>query len=240
VEKLIVANWKMNPATEKEAVALARAIDSPSTVICPPFPFLKSVGSVLKKGVLGAQDLFWEETVGPYTGEVSAQELKDAGVRYVIIGHSERRATLRETDGMIAKKLRAAINAGITPILCVGEKLAVREKGEQRTFLFRQLEIDLALVQEETARVYIAYEPIWAIGTGQNDTPEDAEAIAEMIKAHLKKAGASLDAHVLYGGSVNAQNARGFFEQKEIEGALVGGASLKPEEFLGILAAGRT
>ena len=229
----------MNPATEKEAVALARAIDNPSAVICPPFPFLRSVGSVLKKSVLGAQDLFWEESAGPYTGEVSAQELKDAGVRYVIIGHSERRIHLRETDGMIAKKMHAAIRAGITPLLCVGEKWAVREKNEHGAFIARQLEIDLALVQGETARIFIAYEPIWAIGTGHNDTPEDAEEVAEMIKAHLKKAGVSLDAHVLYGGSVNAQNARGFFGQKEIEGALVGGASLKPDEFSGILAAAR-
>lgn len=237
MEKLIVANWKMNPATESEAVALARAIDKPSVVICPPFLFLQEVGKALKKAELGAQDLSSQEGVGPYTGEVSAEELRGIGVKYVIVGHSERREQQKETDGMVAKKMRAALDAGLTPILCVGEKWEVRKNNAHKNFITRQLEIDLALVREEEMRVYIAYEPIWAIGTGRNDSPEDAAEIARTIRKHLDSTGVILDAHVLYGGSVSALNAGGFLTQSEIEGALVGGASLKPEEFLGILAA---
>ncbi|HTY40051.1 MAG TPA: triose-phosphate isomerase [Candidatus Paceibacterota bacterium] len=228
--KLIVANWKLNPQSAAEAAALAAAIDSADAVVCPPFPFLQAVHEVLKQGTLGAQDVFWEEG-GAYTGEVSAMMLKSVGVRYVIIGHSERRR-LGETDEMVNAKVRAAQAAGLVVILCVGEPKEVRDQGlpAAQAFVGDQLAKDLAGV---TGKVVVAYEPIWAIGTGVPDKPEETAVMAQFIR---EKSGAIT---VLYGGSVKPENAAGFLQLGEISGALVGGASLSAESFNQIIEAGR-
>ena len=188
MRKIIIANWKMNPDSTGRATKLAEESDIEGLVICPPFPFLKVAGKVIKKAELGAQDLFWEEE-GPYTGEVSGAQLKDLGVEYVIIGHSERRK-LGETDEMAAKKIVAAVKTGLTPILCVGESKKERASGKTKEVLEKEVRIDLSLVAS----------------------------------------GYTLNPIIIYGGSVNSKNAKDFLKRKEIEGALVGGASLDAEE----------
>jgi len=232
MKKLIVANWKMNPQTEQQAIRLARAEDQKGVVICPPFPFLDGVKGKLKKADLGAQDLFWEDPPtggGPYTGEVSVLMLKRLGARYVIIGHSERRRWLGETDEMINRKVVSAARGGLKVILCVGEPLSVRKKGlyAAKQFVKSQLRKNLKSVRSP---VIIAYEPIWAIGTGKPDRPEDTLTMVRFIKG---VAGSSC--RVLYGGSVTSQNVKSFLCYKEMYGALVGGASLKAQEFRKII-----
>ncbi|MFH1193116.1 MAG: triose-phosphate isomerase [Candidatus Jorgensenbacteria bacterium] len=255
MSKLLVANYKMNPRTAAEAVRLARACDAKNVVIAPPFPFIAAVGGVLKNAVLGAQDVFWDGS-GAYTGEVSSIQLKALGVRYVIVGHSERRA-LGETDAMVNKKVGAALAAGLKVILCVGEPLAVRKRGfaAAKNFVKKQLIKDLRETTNyklQTVRLsrahrrgatnlLIAYEPLWAIGTGRAAKPADASAMAKFIKKLLTThpstpssgpRGYSLPTvRVLYGGSVNAGNVGSFLVEPNIDGALVGGASLKPVEF---------
>ncbi len=232
-KKLIVANWKMNPTTEKAAVLLAKQVDFKGVVICPPFEFLNRVGAGLKKASLGAQDVFWKEQ-GAFTGEISPLMLKDADVKYVIIGHSERRA-LGETDEMINLKIKASLRAGPKVILCVGEPLAVRRRGlsAARSFVLNQLKSDLRGVSDRR-NVLVAYEPIWAIstsGTGLTDTPEKAGQMAEYIKKSLP------GIKVLYGGSVTSKNAASFVKYPGLYGALVGGASLRAAEFKKIIKA---
>lgn len=235
--KILIANWKMNPVTEKEAVALARAEDVRSAVICPPFPFLGAVKKVLKRASLGAQDGFWKE-VGAYTGEVSPLQLKKIGVKYVIIGHSERRLNLGETNEMIAQKLFVALRAGLTPIFCVGETKEEHERGEMKEVLDRQLRVGLAAVRAGTIakEFFITYEPVWAISTmpgATADTPEGAAEAIRYIKSQVKDL--VRPPVLIYGGSVNAVNAAGFLRHPDISGALVGGASLKPVEFKKII-----
>lgn len=237
--KLIIANWKMNPATLNEAVALARATDIDGLVIAPPFPFLEAVKKEIKKATLGAQDVADENPPGggPYTGEVSASELKSLGVQYVIVGHSERRR-LGETDEMIAKKMKAAVDAGLIPVLCVGETAEEHSTGRAKEVVSRELKIGLFLLTLDPKpsmlnAFAIAYEPIWAISTNKNavaDTPEDAANMVVYIRGQLGKLGFPPATPVLYGGSVNAANAEGFLNKKEIDGALVGGASLEPDD----------
>lgn len=233
MNKLLVANWKLNPEKLSEAVKLAEAIDKKCVVICPPFPFLAAVGKVLKYAKLGAQDIFWEEK-GPFTGEVSPAMLKDLGVKYVIIGHSERRRWLGETDEMIGKKVAAVLRAGLKVILCVGEPVSVRKKGGALTaerFVREQLVRDLKFVKRlksKTKDIIVAYEPVWAIGTGHYDTPKDMLAMTSVIKRVLPVG-------VLYGGSVDSKNVGNFIKYREVDGALVGGASLKVEEFKKII-----
>ena len=225
--KLIIANWKLNPTTEREAIKLAKESDIDGLVICPPFPFLEAVAKVIKKAKLGAQDLFWEEK-GAYTGEVSAAQLKDLGVEYVITGHSDRRK-LGETDEMIAKKIEAALKSSLTPVLCVGETQEERSGGKARETVERELKIGLSLVGNSelaTRNLIVAYEPIWAIGTGASDTPEDMLEMVELIRRQAS----SVKRQVIYGGSVTSENAEEFLKHKEISGALVGGASLNPKE----------
>ena len=238
--KLVVANWKLNPETEGGAIGLARLVDAKNVVIAPPLVFLSVIKKVLKKAKLGAQDVFWEEK-GAYTGEVSSTQLKNIGVKYIIIGHSERRA-LGETDETINKKLKAALVTGLIPILCVGEPIR-REKGKEdrgkRTgqYIKNQLKKDLkglSSFHSSPSSLIIAYEPIWAIGTGESDSPENAARTAYFIK-NFSLSTFHFSPKVLYGGSVNAQNAKQFLEKKEIDGFLVGGASLKPEEFKKII-----
>ncbi len=264
MSKLLVANWKMNPLTEGGAIKLAKASDKKGVVVCPPFVFLEAVGKVLKRAELGAQDVFWDKgaftpleisrskRLSPsrqkresgfltgFTGEVSVKELKTLGVKYVILGHSERRIKMGETDEMVNKKVRAALAAGIKPILCVGENLAVRKKGiaAAKKFVKNQLQKDLKNLGLRAyalmPRLIIAYEPVWAISTNKNaksDTPEDAAEMIKFIKQVLAPKAYVLAPKVLYGGSVSAKTIGGFLKQKEIDGFLVGGASLRPQEF---------
>ena len=219
-----MANWKLNPTSEVEAIKLAKAEDFKNVIIAPPFPFLKSVGGFIRNADLGAQDVFWKEE-GAYTGEVSASQLKSLGVNYVIIGHFERRA-LGETDEIVNKKIKAALQAGLKIILCVGENWSIRRKGlaAAKKFVKNQLQKDLGGIKN----LIVAYEPVWAIGTGKSDKPSET---VEMVK-FIKKI---LNAKVLYGGSVNSKNAKSFLDKKEISGALVGGASLNAKEFKKII-----
>lgn len=229
MKKLIVANWKMNPLSEKEAIRLAKACDLPRVTIAPPFVFLAALKKILKKARLGAQDAFFEKQ-GPYTGEISFGELNDFGVKDVIIGHSERRA-LGETDVLINKKIKALLETHFRVILCVGEPFSVRKKGlnAAKKFVAKQLLADLRGMKKFD-NLTVAYEPIWAIGSGKNDDPKEAAQMADAIKSLIKTP-------VLYGGSVNAKNIRGFLRERSIDGALVGGASLKPAEFIKIVKA---
>ncbi|MBI2888986.1 MAG: triose-phosphate isomerase [Candidatus Liptonbacteria bacterium] len=252
VNKLIIANWKMNPPTYKEAEQLAEAVikSSPKkvdVVLCPPFVWLTDMShESTGKVKFGAQDVFWEEA-GAFTGEVSAAMLKSSNVEYVIVGHSERRHNLAETDVMVNKKVLAALKAGLHVILCVGESKEVRRKGipAAKRFVERQLREDLSGIDHlklevQGLKLSITYEPVWAISGGDPthaaDDPKNAVEMIRFIKSQLL-AICYLPLAVLYGGSVNAKNAGSFLREPEIGGALVGGASLKPKEFLGILKA---
>lgn len=229
--KLIVANWKLNPITKKEAITLARSSDFKHVVIAPPFPFLEDVKKVLKKASLGAQDVFFKSvTKGPFTGEVSATMLKKLGVRYVIVGHSERRA-MGETDAVVNKKVKAALDAGLKVILCVGENKAVRRRGVKKAEEFVRGQLAKALKGIKSKKnIVIAYEPIWAIGTGRNDKPEEIAVIVRSIKR-------TIHANVLYGGSVKPTNIASIISRGGVQGALVGGASLKKKDFRKIVSA---
>ena len=242
--KLVIANWKMNPASVKEAIALARASDEKGVVVCPPFPFLSAVAEVVKYAAVGAQDVFWEDK-GAYTGEVSPPELAGLGLKYVIVGHSERRQSLGETDAMVAKKIVAAVRSHLVPILCVGETKDEHERGKTKEVVVRQLEIGTSLLlgAPPPVPIIVAYEPIWAISTNPGatpDTPQNAVAMARLIRTTLRtiaKRGIPLEATIVYGGSVTAKNAAAFMNAKEIGGVLVGGASLKKDEFMKIISA---
>ena len=229
MSKIIIANWKMNPGSAKEAKALAKASDIAGLIVCPPFPYLEDVAGILKKAKLGAQDLFWEEK-GAFSGEVSGTQEKELGAEFVIIGHSERRINLGETDDMVAKKVRAAVNDGLVPILCVGETRAEKDKNKTREVVERQLRVGLSRILTEQKEVIVAYEPVWAIGTGNPDTPMNMLGMVKYMKDLLKNIGSQLSVNIIYGGSVKPDNVAQFMEHKEIEGALIGGASLKGEE----------
>ncbi len=249
--KLIAANWKEHPKTEAEAFALFKAVartPRPSGVtvlVCSPFIYLEEIAREWKRMppkererlVLGAQDVFWEDQ-GAYTSEVGPAMLRSIGAKYVIIGHSERRKFAKETDAMINKKIALALRDGLKVILCVGEALSVREKGVDvaKKFVAQQLLKDLKDISIKAGDLYIAYEPIWAIGTGRSDKPEDAREMAMFIKSSLKKS-KKISPKFLYGGSVNGKNAADYVQLREIDGALVGGASLKAEEFKKIINA---
>lgn len=245
----IAGNWKMN-LTRAESVALAQGVvnglggvsSGVELAICPPFVYLDAVSAVVKGSQvgLGAQNLYFEGN-GAFTGEVSAAMLTDIGCRYVIIGHSERRALLGETDSVVFKKTRAALAAGLTPIVCVGETLEQREQGKTSEVVRSQFLGSLGeLTAEEAARVVLAYEPVWAIGTGKVATPQQAEEVhadlRQLITSHFGQAIAD-GMRIQYGGSVKPDNAKELLGQPNIDGALVGGASLKAESFLGIAAA---
>lgn len=244
MNKIIIANWKANPQSVKEAAELYRAevaqaekFEKVETVICPPFVFLEELAAI-DRSHLGAQDIFWKES-GPYTGEISTDMLKNLGVSHVLIGHSDRRYVLGETDEIINKKMKAALGAGIIPILLVGE----RERNDVREdVLVDQLSRGLKNIPaDQTRAVLVAYEPVWAISTGADgaaDTPENALEAIEMIKEIITKLFSPQTADsikMLYGGSVNQDNAAGFLSYPEITGAVIGGASLKKDEFSEIL-----
>lgn len=234
--KLLVANWKMNPASVAEAIALAKATDFESVVLCPPFPFLADVKRVVQKAQLGAQDVFWHDPAGPFTGEVSAAELISLGVTYVILGHSERRRC-GETDEVIGKKVAAVLQANLIPIVCVGETSEEKLAGKKEVILSRQVEAVFSSLEPRAYKLkpmYIAYEPVWSISTEPGavaDTPENAVSTID----HLRDCVVKLDLEnvnikFLYGGSVSAATAPGFLKESAIDGVLVGGASLKPDE----------
>ena len=230
-KKIIIANWKENPKTAEEAISLAQEIDSDGLVIAPPVAFLRDVGRNIKKASLGAQDMFWEEQ-GPFTGEVSGSQLKSLGVSYVIIGHSDRRR-LGETDAMIAKKISAALKDNLIPILCVGETGEDRDAGRAAQIIEQEIKADLADVWEKSREIIIAYEPVWAIGSGIPDTPMNAIQMSSLIRSLTVNQG--LRARTIYGGSVTGENAKDFLQHNEVEGALVGGASLQYNEIKKIL-----
>ncbi|MDE2001832.1 MAG: triose-phosphate isomerase [Patescibacteria group bacterium] len=228
-KKTVMFNWKMNPPTIREAEDLARASDHQGVVVIPPSLFLKPVADRLTRAKLGAQDAFYAEK-GAFTGEVSVQELKDLCVEYVLAGHSERRHTFGEGDALIAKKTKAILDAGLTAVLCVGETEQEKRAGRTREVLKRQIESALSSVGgNRSDQVILAYEPVWAIGTGNPETPEDAAETIEYVKSVALGAIRRVP-RVLYGGSVDGENIGSFFAQDEIDGALVGGASLKPDE----------
>jgi triosephosphate isomerase len=241
---LIAGNWKMNTSLD-EAVTLARAVaagamSAAEVVICPPFPWLLPVKEALAGSEvrLGAQNC-WPKANGAFTGEVSLAMLAEL-VSHVIVGHSERRQVLGESDQLVAVKVAAVLQAGLTPILCAGETLQTRESGEAYTFVANQLKLALGeRSAEEIARCVIAYEPIWAIGTGVAATAADAEAMCAHVRATIEEIapGTSAGVRVLYGGSVTADNSAEILGQTNVDGALVGGASLKAESFLKIVAA---
>jgi len=244
-KKLLVFNWKMNPKTLKQAIILAKTSDFENTIIAPPFIFIEEIGKILKKAGLGAQDLSWKSK-GALTGEISADELKNLGVKYVIIGHSERRQIIGETDTIINKKVIAALKAGLKVILCVGEPSRPTTDNLQPTtkakqYVKNQLQKDLRNLKFQISNfklrnhLMIAYEPVWAIGTGKNNTPEDASKIIKFIKQTLVASGYTPNPKVLYGGSVNSKNLKDFLKYKEIDGFLVGGASLKIKEIKSII-----
>lgn len=250
--KLVVANWKAYVTSRKDTEALFRAVTKsyaklpaktrPELVFCPPFPYLAQVSGFRFQDIrFGAQDVFWEEK-GAYTGEVTASMLKDLGVTHVIIGHSERRKHMGETDEMVNKKILAALKAKLRVILCVGEWQQPRTPEDEKTaldYVKAQLEKDLARINASAMKnVTIAYEPVWAIGTGIPDTPREAAEVILFIRRVLaKQYGAEIarKTQILYGGSVNAENVVSFIREKTIDGMLVGGASIKSSEFIKIL-----
>ncbi|MGC9046852.1 MAG: triose-phosphate isomerase [Minisyncoccia bacterium] len=234
--KLVIANWKMNPQSSAAALKLLKIQDSPNTIILPPFIYLPLAGKILKKSMFGAQDVFWFDQ-GAYTGEISPIQLKNMGVKYVLVGHSERRNIIGEDDVLINKKIKAALQHNLNIILCIGENIKIRKKGIQSTinFLHYQLKKDLDGINKKFFnKLFIAYEPLWAIGTGYNDDPVQSNQIAKFIKSQFK-----FNINVIYGGSVNSKNIVGFLSQSFINGVLVGGASLISKEISFIIKAAK-
>lgn len=244
---LVAGNWKMNGDRAANAALLKgirdgyRASPNVDMLVCPPFPYLADVLEALDgSGIaVGAQTVS-EHAAGAYTGETSATMLTDLGCRYVIVGHSERRALMGETSAIVAAKYQAALAAGLTPILCVGETLGQREAGDTETVIDEQLDavLDSAGV-ESLGGAVVAYEPVWAIGTGKTASPEQAQAVHAHIRARIAARDSSVadGLQLLYGGSVKGDNAGGLFGMPDIDGGLIGGASLKAADFLAIAEA---
>ena len=242
-KKLIAGNWKMNGSLAANAALIGEllaGIGQPAcdVAVCVPAVYLAQVQLLLagQGGIaLGAQDVSQHES-GAYTGDVSAAMLKELGARYVIVGHSERRQYQGETDAQVAVKAQRALAAGLTPIVCLGETLREREQGETESVVSRQLSAVIQLNGERLADLVVAYEPVWAIGTGRTATPEQAQTVHAALRALL--AAADLQAagvRILYGGSMNAGNAAELLAQPDIDGGLIGGASLKARDFLKII-----
>lgn len=244
MRKLIAGNWKMNGALAANA-ALVEAVlagmpAAPCGVaMCVPAPYLAQVGALLagRPVALGAQDVSAHAS-GAYTGEVSAGMLRDLGVRYAIVGHSERRQYHGETDAVVAEKARMALASGVTPIVCVGETLAERDAGTTEDVVRRQLAAVIHVNGHCISEIVVAYEPVWAIGTGKTASPQQAQQVHAVLRAQLKAATAQPErVSLLYGGSMNAGNAAQLLAEPDIDGGLIGGASLKPADFLAIIAA---
>jgi triosephosphate isomerase len=242
--KLIAGNWKMNGGLAVnqalvEALLSGMAVPRCDVAICAPAPYLAQLQALLVNSPisLGAQDVSAHEA-GAYTGEVSVTMLKEFGVRYAIVGHSERRQYHGETDVAVAAKAQRALAAGVTPIVCVGETLAEREAGKTEEVVKRQLAAVIHTNGHCISEVVVAYEPVWAIGTGKTASPEQAQQVHAVLRAQLKAASAHAERIlILYGGSMNAANAAQLLAQTDIDGGLIGGASLKATDFLTIIAA---
>jgi len=247
---LIVGNWKMN-ANHLEAIQMVQKLsyrlqsddyERVEIVVAPPFTSLRSIQVVLEQDhipiALGAQNVHWAES-GAYTGEISPPMLAKLAVKHVIVGHSERREHFGETDEMVNKKAKAVVTAGMAPIVCVGETLDQREAGEAEQVVAAQVQAALrGLSVESGSDLSIAYEPIWAIGTGRTALPDDAALIATLVRSQLVddfNSDVSQQVRILYGGSVNAGNVKDFMAKSDIDGALVGGASLDPDQFAAIV-----
>lgn len=239
---LVIGNWKMNGSQAANAALLAglhaRALHPQvELAVCPPFPYLAQAAAALQStGItVGAQDVSVHSN-GAYTGEVSAAMLADIGCQWILCGHSERRQHHAETDAVVAHKAQAALGAGLVPVVCIGETLAQRDAGQTLGVVAQQLAPLLALGSEALGGMVFAYEPVWAIGTGRSASPGQAQEVHAAIRASLAAAGAA-QVRILYGGSVTGANAAGLFAMPDVDGALVGGASLVAEEFLIIAAA---
>ena len=238
--QLVVGNWKMNGNQHSNAELLAQIVagwqgeHSADVVVCPPNPYLIPTYDIIAGSpvLLGAQNVS-QYDVGAFTGEVSAQMLAELHCKFVIIGHNERRRLQGETDEQVAQKFMAVQRANLIPILCIGESLAQRENGWHLEVIRRQLEAVFAHVGRDVfANAVVAYEPVWAVGTGKTATPEQAQEVHRFIRSQL--GGLAEEVRILYGGSVNAENCAALFAQPDIDGGLVGGASLKPAEFSAI------
>ena len=249
LRKLVAGNWKMhgnrasNRALLDAVVAGIADLEGVECAVCVPFPYLGEVAARLANTKLawGAQNLS-EHAQGAYTGEVSAAMLAECGCRYVIVGHSERRQLYGETDALVAAKFAAVRSAGMTPILCVGETLAERDAGKTESTVARQLDAVLSVAGAAVlANAVLAYEPVWAIGTGRNATPEQARDVHGFLRGRIEAqdAGIAGALRILYGGSVKAANAAALFAMPEVDGGLIGGASLVAAEFLAIARAAR-
>jgi triosephosphate isomerase (TIM) len=245
---IVVGNWKMHGSRADNArliealIAQYPADSGADCVVCPPFVYVQEVGRMLRDAAigLGAQDVC-AEGLGAFTGEISAAMLRDVGCTHVIVGHSERRLLYRESDQLVARKFAAACHSkALIPILCVGEQLAERDAGRTHEVVARQLEVVLELCGPESLEHgLVAYEPVWAIGTGRNATPEQVQSVHAFIRERIAARNAKIAAatRILYGGSVKAGNAPELFHMPDVDGGLIGGASLKADEFLSILAA---
>jgi len=242
-KKLVVGNWKMHGSRPANAELLAALLAARpfgcDVAVCVPALFLTETAATLAGSEIrwGAQDVSSHEQ-GAYTGEISAAMLAECGCRYAIVGHSERRAYHGESDPLVAEKAQAALAKAVTPIVCVGETLAQRDAGETEAVVKRQLSAVIHLLAHCASEIVVAYEPVWAIGTGRTATPEQAQAVHAVLRAQLQAAtGHGERMRILYGGSVKADNAAALFAQPDIDGGLIGGASLKAAEFIAICRA---
>ncbi len=244
---VVVGNWKMNGSRAENARLIEElAVRYPTSpradcIVCPPFVYLQEIGRMLRDTPigLGAQDVC-ADSHGAFTGEVAAAMLRDVGCHYAIVGHSERRELYKESDQLVARKFAAAHSKALIPILCVGEQLAEREAGRTADVVCRQLDVVLELCGAPVfAQAIVAYEPVWAIGTGRNASPAQAQEVHALIRDRIAARDAKIAAatRILYGGSVKAGNAAELFAMPDVDGGLIGGASLKADEFLAILAA---
>ncbi len=245
-KKFIAGNWKMN-TTRDEAVSLAQGVvetvgsnTDVDIAVCPPYVNLTAVHEVIKASniKLGAQDVHWEAK-GAYTGKISCDMLKSVGVTYVIIGHSEQRTCFHETDETVNKKLKAVLAAGLLPVICIGETLDERKGGQMEAVVERQTRGAFAGISQEGAlKCTIAYEPVWAIGTGETATPaqaNEAHVFVRKLLANLYNEETAQAIRIQYGGSMKPENAKELLEQSDVDGGLIGGASLKPDAFAGIV-----
>jgi triosephosphate isomerase len=241
--KLVVGNWKMHGSRPANAELLAALLAArpfgADVAVCVPFVYLNETAATLAGSDLrwGAQDVSAHEH-GAFTGEVSAAMLAECGCRYAIVGHSERRAYHAESDALVAEKAQAALARGVTPVVCVGETLAEREAGHTEEVVKRQLSVVIHQLAHCAAEMVVAYEPVWAIGTGRTATPEQAQAVHAVLRAQLQAAtGRAASMKILYGGSVKPDNAATLFAQPDIDGGLIGGAALKAADFIAICRA---
>ncbi len=248
--KLVAGNWKMNLDKSSslelvKAITFAEIASDVDVAVCVPYVYLDTIGQALDGSSVswGAQDVYFEAS-GAFTGEISCSMLKDLGCRFVILGHSERRNVIGEDSELINRKVKAALAGGLVPILCVGELLEQRESGQTLDVVKDQFERSLDGIDvDQMKNVVLAYEPVWAIGTGKTATPEQAQEVhADLRKIMLERYNSEVSdrARILYGGSVKPENAAELMSQPDIDGALVGGASLKSESFLQIIAASQT